>query len=301
MNEELHGTGHRKVMQLSLLFSSAHDPPFEPVHYTFLISFPNYQVQTPAHRLGGEGLAPPGAARFPGPWTLPSRLQLWEPLPPSCQHFRSWLRLWTKVSFPTQNSLCLLWCALLQYNVLQPLESETHPHPFRAPLPTAPQPLTQEDRDPEELVLFSSICPPIVSNVFKKENKTKLFYLPSGRRGPGRQIGRVETELALIRGRQASSGPLIRRDGRAWGAAHEWGEVPRALAETRKPLPIKLQCGSSGGSSHWGNFLHGMSHSTSLPSHLDDPLCFRLSLQRAHAFQFVATEWKPMGSEFPGS
>lgn len=79
---------------------------------------------------------------------------------------------------------------MLQYNVLQPLESETHPHPFRAPLPTAPQPLTQEDRDPEELVLFSSICPPIVSNVFKKENKTLLLaFRKKGSREADRQGG----------------------------------------------------------------------------------------------------------------
>ena len=33
-------TGHRKVMQLSLLFNSAHDPPFEPVtsHFSYFVS-----------------------------------------------------------------------------------------------------------------------------------------------------------------------------------------------------------------------------------------------------------------------
>ena len=134
----------------------------------------------------------------------------------------------------------------------------------------------------------------------EKKNNSFTCLQEEGVQG-GRQAGWKQSWIYKNRGRQANSEPLIRRDGRAWGAAHERGEVPRASAETRKPLPIKLQCGSSGGSSHWGNFLQGMSHSTSLPSHLDDPLCFRLSLQRAHAFQFVAIEWKPMGSEFPGS
>ena len=39
-NEWRTGTGHRKVMQLSLLFNSAHGPPFEPVtsHFSYFVS-----------------------------------------------------------------------------------------------------------------------------------------------------------------------------------------------------------------------------------------------------------------------
>lgn len=96
---------------------------------------------------------------------------------------------------------------MLQYSVLQPLESETHPHPFRAPHPTAPQPLTQEDRDPEELVLFSSICPPIVSNVFKRKKKTTLLlaFRKKGSREADRQGGNRAGFIRIEGGRQTLS------------------------------------------------------------------------------------------------
>lgn len=54
----------------------------------------------------------------------------------------------------------------------------------------------------------------------------------------------------------------------------ELKEVPRALAETRQRMPIKLQLRSSGGRAQWGNSLQKMSLSISLPSHLEDFLPF---------------------------
>lgn len=70
------------------------------------------------------------------------------------------------------------------------------PAPFQSPLPIASQPLTQEDQDPEELVLFSSICPPRVSNVLKKKKNNSFTCLQEEGVQGGRQAG-LETELAL--------------------------------------------------------------------------------------------------------